>query len=164
VRKLITPKTVFALRWFLTVLAVLSLFAWLWSWWWWLSVAMRSNDLLGVARGCLALVINHDAPWADLVREPTVWFGVAPEYLPVLPFGSLEWREPLSGATSIHVPLWVLAMAFGAPAAWLWVNRRKLRPTDCKRCGYDLRGLAGNKCPECGSPRGDQATPAAGEA
>ncbi len=36
----------------------------------------------------------------------------------------------------------------GAVMAWLVV--RRIPPTSCLSCGYDLRGTAGNICPECG--------------
>jgi hypothetical protein len=41
---------------------------------------------------------------------------------------------------------------FTIPAALLWyVDRRRFGPGQCKKCGYDRRGLAeGSKCPECG--------------
>jgi hypothetical protein len=41
------------------------------------------------------------------------------------------------------------------PAALLWyADRRRFAPHQCKRCGYDRRGLVGGadaKCPECGT-------------
>lgn len=36
------------------------------------------------------------------------------------------------------------------PAAWLR-NRRDRRRGLCEQCGYDLAGLAGGACPECGA-------------
>jgi hypothetical protein len=37
-----------------------------------------------------------------------------------------------------------------------WAIRRMLRGLDgsCANCGYDLRGVAGAVCPECGSGKG----------
>lgn len=34
----------------------------------------------------------------------------------------------------------------------LW-RQYRLRETHCRSCGYDLRGLALNRCPECGKPK-----------
>lgn len=53
----------------------------------------------------------------------------------------------------IDLRLWVLALAAMSVfiGAWL-VGRRQRDPAKCPDCGYDLRGLAGGTCPECGAP------------
>ena len=57
---------------------------------------------------------------------------------------------------AVLVPMWVLATALGAPAAFamlrLWRHRRK-SPGLCQTCGYDLRASPG-RCPECGAAAG----------
>jgi len=152
VRKLITPKTVFALRWFLTVLAVLSLCAWVFTWRWRLGVSVRMGDYVGIARGCFVMSYEYGLAWAEDAGEPRFWLDRVHPNIQLLHWGSLEWGYPHSSIAvfSLAVPLWALALAFGMPAAWLWVKRRKLLPTDCQKCGYDLRGLASGTCPECG--------------
>ncbi len=94
---------------------------------------------------------DYGVVWAEHIGEPTAWIGRAHQRLPMLHWGSLEWSHPHPSSMifTLLIPLWALALAFGAPAAWLWAKRRRLLPTDCQKCGYDLRGLAG-KCPECG--------------
>jgi len=50
----------------------------------------------------------------------------------------------------VSLPLWVPALVFGAG---VWFGRRMggWRGQEiCQGCGYDLRGLAGSVCPECG--------------
>ena len=61
------------------------------------------------------------------------------------------------------LPFWTAYVGCGLLCvllAYLGGRRRKLRPVDlrqdaaaveCARCGYDVRGLPGHVCPECGS-------------
>lgn len=58
--------------------------------------------------------------------------------------------------TAIFVPLWIPAILFGLPGAYGWLRYRRVHKvgTLCKTCGYDLRGLPHNRCPECGTPFG----------
>ena len=48
------------------------------------------------------------------------------------------------------VPLWVPLCLIAAPTAWLWYTDRRAKPWQCRKCRYDLRGLNGGVCPECG--------------
>jgi hypothetical protein len=62
----------------------------------------------------------------------------------------------------VHVPLWIalVALLIGLSAfgwhnisGWRRSERRRIRAERglCTRCAYDLRGLAGARCPECGA-------------
>lgn len=51
------------------------------------------------------------------------------------------WNVPLAMWASVGVPLF--------SAGW-WFLRRRHAPGCCRACGYDLRGLTGRPCPECG--------------
>lgn len=56
-------------------------------------------------------------------------------------------REPQRSAVSL--PMMPVAMV-GAIAA-LTLRARGRNAGECPRCGYDLSGLAGGACPECGT-------------
>jgi hypothetical protein len=57
--------------------------------------------------------------------------------------------NPLAGAAGA----WLLI--FGPVLIWRAVQARRRKAHECRRCGYDLRGLgAGSACPECGTVRG----------
>lgn len=63
------------------------------------------------------------------------------------------WPRMSGGAAGgeLRLPLWMLFIATGGPAGWLWLaSRRTDRPGKCRRCGYDLTGNASGRCPECG--------------
>ena len=56
------------------------------------------------------------------------------------------------------IPWWQFTTtAAFAPLVWLsgstrrWRKSQRVRTSQCKRCGYDLRASP-NRCPECGSP------------
>jgi len=149
-----------AMRWLLTIIAALSSATWLLSYWWEASLHLRIDDCVAIWRGCLMLSYDYRSMWADHQGEPTAWIGRT-RPLPTLYWGSFEWSHPTDMVFALLIPLWALALASGVPAAWLWMRRRRLRPIDCQKCGYDLAATPGiSKCPECGQP----ATQSRGEA
>jgi hypothetical protein len=61
---------------------------------------------------------------------------------------------------SVHSPAWLVAsLAAVLPAVWVYrmSRRRRYPPGQCARCGYDLRGIAGGRCPECGTETSEPA-------
>jgi hypothetical protein len=116
-------------------------------------------------RGSLIL-FRISASWAD-PSWPMRWSYSASEPEPVVGFLDLKvyaragfyWAHdhPFTGPDEsmrfllVGVPLWLLAIVFGAaPTLWL-VRRRRHRYARgmCQRCGYDLRASPA-RCPECG--------------
>ena len=62
--------------------------------------------------------------------------------------------RPVSiGSVAVPVGVWGLSIALG-----VWEVRRTIRRKTaddlaprCRRCGYSLRGLPNDRCPECGT-------------
>ena len=50
----------------------------------------------------------------------------------------------------VEAPLWLPLLLIAAPTAYLWRTDRRAKPWQCPKCRYDLRGLDGGVCPECG--------------
>jgi hypothetical protein len=79
------------------------------------------------------------------------------------------WRLGLAAVQAGASPAYAGAAAFTVLATfplcavWAFLSDRVLdhfrefiQPGQCPRCGYDLTGLPGHICPECGSPFSDQ--------
>ena len=68
--------------------------------------------------------------------------------------GRTSYPPTLTGRFSM--PVWFLILLFSIKPTWsviAWRRRRRFK-TDghlvCASCGYDLHGIEGNRCPECG--------------
>ena len=53
---------------------------------------------------------------------------------------------------AMYVPLWPWAVGLTGIFSLLWwrLPHQHITPGTCEHCGYDVRGLLGNVCPECG--------------
>jgi len=70
---------------------------------------------------------------------------------------NFQWRleGPTLGSDSWSLPLWPVYAAGVGVWGVRWARRRLAwKEWQCKGCGYDLRGLAGGVCPECGRAAG----------
>jgi hypothetical protein len=106
-----------------------------------------------LTRGALYVVRtdNNDAaipppPGTQVDFEPV--FG-SPRVMTV-PTGMLRRTSGAISGFNLCVPLWIPLLKVGALAGWMWW-RALCEPRDrCASCGYDLAGLRGTTCPECG--------------
>lgn len=58
---------------------------------------------------------------------------------------------PLFKLSALYIPLWPLIVLFGGSTTLMWWRSRSaVVPGHCRKCGYDLRGIATEPCPECG--------------
>ena len=81
--------------------------------------------------------------WYDQLFGPTGSGALAPRVLLTgLVFNALTIGAILAVLTNLH------------PTARLILASHRRRRGKCERCGYDLRGLAGGACPECGGGGG----------
>ncbi len=66
-----------------------------------------------------------------------------------------NWRPQIQGSPGILVvPIWllmlpVLTIALVACCRF-WLDRRRIPPGHCQKCGYNLTGNVSGVCPECG--------------
>ncbi len=60
--------------------------------------------------------------------------------------------SPLVSWTEIAIPLWLPLAVLTTTALLPWyLDRRRIPPGHCRRCGYDLTGNVSGVCPECGA-------------
>lgn len=69
---------------------------------------------------------------------------------------TVAWPDPRNPwHRTIMIPLWApLLILLGASASLWWWDGRLVRAAArglCVRCGYDLSGIEGPVCPECGT-------------
>src|SRR5690606_17543245 len=55
--------------------------------------------------------------------------------------------------TIVAAPLWMPLLGLSVATGCLWWRDRGPRAGFCPGCGYDLTGLDGRVCPECGAAR-----------
>lgn len=106
-----------------------------------------------LTRGALYLVRtdNRDAavPPAPGTRASIELVFGSPRVI-VMPTGMLRSTSGAISGFNLCLPLWILLLPAGVPAAWMWWRELKDTPHRCRSCGYDLTGLRGTICPECG--------------
>ncbi len=109
------------------------------------------------------------ASWAPPAPLPS-WQMMGPAGARVMVAPRSSWRPstalatvsigPSGAAATTYtlnvywVPLWGVPIATLFLGALLWrLSKTSKGPWACAACGYDLRGLAGPSCPECGTLR-----------
>ena len=149
IRRLVTRGR---LKWAATLLSVLIVLIFIASVRCSLSVSLRSPRhrlvIVGVYRGAVGVTwFQRPTP----ARDHTWTFRYYAE-----PDAHMRWW-PRSDVKAgwygwISVPIWILL----APPLWIgiqsWRRDLGIGPYGCRECGYDLRGITIDVCPECGTP------------
>jgi hypothetical protein len=78
--------------------------------------------------------------WSIMYREPYLLWA--------------PWLVRVNGnerIIGVFLPLWIPFLLVAVPTAWLWwIDRHRIPPGHCQKCGYDLTGNVSSICPECG--------------
>jgi len=118
-----------------------------------------------VAAWCSAPLARQGAAW-KMGSGGMVVVGPRRVLLPsttsaVIQVSSTNAPLVVTALDALYVPLVFAMPLLGLIAgALIWMGRRRAAPGHCRGCGYDLRGLGGGRCPECG--RGGELGVAAG--
>lgn len=133
---------------------------WYWPSRFWTSPASKSSWRIQIVPGGMKLIqANGPFPWTHYrSRTARTQFheaiGIAPPK-PVDPFMWAPTFDPstkASGSIQIFsVPMWMPLVLVAVPTGILFYRDRKPKPGCCAKCRYDLTGLNGNTCPECGT-------------
>lgn len=140
-------------KWTCVLGAIATAAAWIASAWWAIFLGRAYTGFFGVTAG--QFVIN----WKPLADGETITENGLLVYRIHSPmFWWFRWDAytGFGGDTAwfLCIPLWLVLLAFAAPAVWLWRRDRlhclQAKSGLCPACGYDRRGLAsGAPCPEC---------------
>lgn len=122
----------------------------------------RGGMVVGVTSGRLEFarstgtLTRQGIAWELGSPQGYAWILVAPEssWRPSTAAARVSRGTPRSAMTLRVecVPLWPwLVLSVGATGMIWWRAGKREKPGHCRECGYDLAGLAGEKCPECGT-------------
>ncbi len=140
------------IRWGGVVCCVLLMAAWASSLLWHVYRASISTEGLfliesGAGELSLSWIVafgNHkSANWhVERIQDP----------LRLANFFSWPLYETDEFMTFLVLPYWLLLSLIAVPTVLLfWLNRIRIPPGHCRKCGYDLTGNVTGKCPECGA-------------
>lgn len=115
-------------------------------------------------RHVVSFIASHDRYEASLEAgcitfqwQPKIWRN--PRFPPErgLQFGGSDgtifwWPGAQLKPFGVMVPLWLPFIVVAVPTTILWRRDRRIPPTHCQNCGYDLTGNVSGRCPECGKP------------
>lgn len=99
---------------------------------------------LGNLQGFASILVQPESAWLPTTSSAQIAMGG--------PATAMALRV-------VYVPLWPWLVLSAAAAGGLWWKAgKRIAPGHCRECGYDLRGLSGEKCPECGAGRASAVT------
>jgi hypothetical protein len=150
------------LKWVGLVLSSLLLAAWVvsipWAWFYFRPEAqyhldpasgqpvfIRYTFILSLSWGS---VFHFRDRRTDASLETSTWRVLLDPGWPVwMPY----WKRGRLGTRSLVVPLWIPLVLVGIPTVYLIrLDRRRIPPGHCQKCGYNLTGNVSGVCPECG--------------
>lgn len=136
------------MKWTCTALAGLLLIAGIGSRWYWCYYNRSQSGNIGIARGLLHVTWQGEYYY----DPPDQKWSVRRHEFPLKWWWSGDFRKP---GKYISIPLWMPALLFAVPAAFMWrrdwIKRRRANTNRCAHCNYDRTGLPSDRaCPECG--------------
>jgi hypothetical protein len=136
------------------VAGVLTLAVGVFGTWYTVHVRVGKSTVVSVVAGRARVYWWDPSVWKILYNEPVIekasrW---SCSWLPGVRWGgAAKGKGRWPRQWEVAVPLWMP----GAACAGLYALGRRRgwahEPGHCRRCGYDLRGVTGEVCPECGA-------------
>jgi hypothetical protein len=107
------------------------------------------NGVLGLLLFVVGLIARYPWAWSlGLAHFALPWFMF--EMVRLHRMGPLQARPAFIWADAVFL---AVVLPLSLVGCYLGAKRRPfLEPGLCRMCGYPLHGLAGPRCPECGTP------------
>ncbi len=141
-----TKRWIGVARWLGAVTIALLLAAFVASRFWNATVLIYPHYKISAGQGGLAFISMPawDPQWSVFTHFD---FAELPRNAPFF-----FWFRILRPSDGYLIPIWFIAFLAAIPTALLWrINARRLGRGLCPNCGYDMAGVDGQICPECGA-------------
>ena len=172
--RLITRRRV---KWVATIVAVLTLITVVISMWMPTKIETQAVDQTGTVRSYFDVALAKGritASWSaftgrnlrdgPIPHEHSLWLYHRDAPFRDAPAFYFGWDDGPSflypkGSGHVVLPAWPIPFLLALVTAYLWFTDRRAKPWQCAKCRYDLRGLDGGVCPECGKSMPDAPLP-----
>jgi hypothetical protein len=112
-----------------------------------LGASSNSYNFAGPTGGARSTAVHRYGCPTFLIRTTeTLVVGTGPGMTTT----TWSWQPFRLCIIALSLCAWAVVCRFGF--VWL-VNRSRVAAEQCDECGYDLTGVAHDKCPECGAER-----------